>query len=468
VTARDNAANAGQAAAAILAAAQRAVLAAMAREAASAIRGTIPPPLARKRFAGDAAVELGRASAALRDVYARAVRDATGKDGPLPDAPGQVATAILRAQQDADTAFGAVLAAALGPGNGTRMPPSSSPYRRIVTSARRQGAHGKAAAAVLDAIEARGLTGYVSPAGRRQPLAAYGQRAVRTATAQLARMPVMSEITARRGALLAQHTAAVGAAWKQAAAGLDAGTAVAAFRGDVRVTSAAGSPQVAKRWRKEAADSAALILLSHIWRTAGYAALLRSLESMARDGIAEGEADAMAMAAHAQRLGAFRIADAFTAAAARLKDDMAVTRMAQEAAENLARGVAADIARVLASAAADASESEIAAGADSFLSGDDVPAVARWTEEMLWSAYGAGAVALWQRAAAGNLAGATVLIDWNVDSSPCAICQENADGSPYLPYEVPPMPQHPRCRCWYSSDVRLPVSVLAPFLAQAA
>ena len=392
----------------------------------------------------------------------------TGKgDGPLPDAPAQVATAVLRAQQDADVAFGAVLAAALGPGNGVRIPPPSSPYRRIVTSAARAGTPGKAAAAALEAIGARGLTGYVTPAGRRQPLAAYAQRAVRTATSRLARMPVMSEVTARRNALLGQHTAPVAAAWNEVAAGLGPQAAVTAFRSDARMNSTA-APSVMRRWRQESAQSAALVMLSHIWRTAGYASLLGALEAAVREGMAEGEADAMAMAAHAQRLGAFSIAAAFRAAAQRYQDDVAVTETARQAAESLANGVARDIARVLARSAADASDADIIAAMDGYLRGDEVPAVARWTEEALWSAYGAGAVRLWQRAASGNLAGASVGIDWLTDSSPCALCAENAAGSPYLPYEVPAYPGHRGCRCWLVSDARLPVPVLAPFLASAA
>jgi hypothetical protein len=463
VTARDDAARAGKAASAALSDAQEAILAAMAAGASRAVGGTVTPQRARRRFADDAAAELGRASAALRQVYARTVRDITGRDGPLPDAPAQVATAVLRAQQDAETAFGAVLAAAAHPGNGVRTPPPSSPYRRITDSARRQGTPGKAAAAALDAIGQRGLTGYVTPAGRRQPLAAYGQRAVRTATSRLARMPVMSEVTARRGTLLRQHAAAAGAAWNAVAATLDPQSAVTAFRADPRVNSA-GSPSVLKRWRQESAQGAALVMLSHIWRTAGYASLLAALEAAVRDGMAEGEADAMAMAAHAQRAGAFSIAAAFRAAAQRYRDDAAVAEAAREAAGSLANGVARDIARVLASSAADASDAELITAVDGYLRGDEVPAVARWTEEALWKAYGAGAVRLWQRVAAGNLAGASIGVSWEVDSSPCALCEENAAGSPYLPYEVPAYPGHRGCRCWLVSDARLPVSVLAPFL----
>jgi hypothetical protein len=280
-------------------------------------------------------------------------------------------------------------------------------------------------------------------------------------------MPVMSVVTARRDALLAQHAASVGAAWNAVGSALDAQTAVTAFRSDARMNSA-GSPGVLKRWRQESASSAALILLSHAWRTAGYAVFLAAVQDTVRDGTAEGEADAMAMAAHAQRLGAFSIEEAFTAAAQQYRDDTAAETAAREAAESLANGVARDIAQVLAKAAADASDAKIVAGIDGVLRGNEAPAVARWTEEALWSAYGAGAVRLWQRAAAGNLAGASVGIDWLTDSSPCSRCQENADGSPYLPYEVPAFPAHPRCRCFLASDVRIPVSVLAPFLASAA
>lgn len=463
---RDDATKAGTDAAAILTAAEKTIVTAMTSAATAAIRGTVPPALARRKVRIAAAAALGAASSRLLAVYDRAVKGATGETGPLPDAPGQVATAILRAQQDADVAFSAVLAAAGV--KGSRMPAPSSPYRRIVTKAAQQPVPGRAAAAAIDAITVRGLTGYTSPAGRRQQLGAYAQRAVRRATSWLAAMPVMAEVTARRQQLDAVHTQAVAAAWHQAVSGLDTGDAVGAYRRDPRVAGAGQqSPGLPKRWRQEAARAALLAWLSRIYQSGRYVALVAALEAAVRDGMAEGEADALAMAAHRQGLGPFDIGAAFRAARVRLADDTGAARAAQDAADRLINGAVADAARVLATAAADASAADLAAAVAAAILGQDISAVGRWTEEALWEAFGAGAVDLYRRAS-GLFAGQGVEIDWLTDSSPCARCQENADGSPYTPYDVPAFPGHPHCRCNLASQSVLPVAFLRPFLAQAA
>lgn len=451
MTARDDAGRAGKAAARVLASAERAILAAMAREAAPVIRGDIPPLLARRKFSADAAVEFGRASAALRDVYARAVRDATGQDGPLPDAPGQVATAILRAQQDADVAFGAVLAAALGPGKGVRMPPPSSPYRRIVTSARRHGTPGKAAAAALDAIGERGLTGWVSYAGRRQEIAAHAGSLVRSATSRLAREPVLSEIAGRRDALLAAHARTVSAAWNRVAGSADMAGAVAAYRADSRVTSAATDPGVRKRWQREAAANAALTALSPVYQAPGYPGLVAALEAMTLDGMTEGQADAMAFAAYRQKAAGFSITTAFTTARARLAGNPDAARQAQETAARITQAAARHVARAI-DQAGDGEAEEEAREALTGRAGDN--AVSRWVDYLLWAAFGAGAMALYRKAAAQQFTGQGVMVDWITaeDNRVCPACQRNEDDSPYPPDQVPSYPAHSRCRCVLDSD----------------
>lgn len=464
MTARDTAAAAGQVASAILAAAEHAILAAMASAGTLAIRGTIPPALARRKVEAATAVELGRASAALAKAYDRTVQDITGQPGTFPDAPGQVATAILRAQQDAGVAFGAVLAAALGTGNGVRMPPPSSPYRRIVTRAARQGTPGKAAASVIAAVEARGLTGWTSYAGRRYPLTAYGSKVVRAATVKLARMPVMSEITARRDALLETHTRAVAAAWDQAVRGLDARSVVAAYRADARMASATQDPAVAKRWRAEAASTAASAWLGSVSRSP---ALTGALEDMAADGMAEGQTDAMLLAAYKQKASAFSAAAAFASARAQLQGDMDVQRQAQDAAERITGGVAAAVARALASAAQDGrSDEETEREAGEALRGGNV--VSRAADFALWAALGAGAMKLYQKIAARMFTGPGLMIDWLDSASACPLCQQNAAGSPYAPVDVPPYPGHPNCRCYLVSDTDIPLSMLAGSLVGAA
>jgi hypothetical protein len=464
----DHAKHAGAEAQRILARAERSILAAMSTVATRVAAGHLNAQMAKREVRVTTSVTLGVASKRLQVVYDRAVYQVTGETGPLPDAPSQVATAILRAQKDADTAFGAVLAAVTGGGFAAPLPPPSSPYRRIVNRAQRgAGAGLPAGRAALAAISERGLTGYVSPRGRRWPLAAYTERAIRTATATLARQPVMSQITGRRQQLLAGHAALMASAWRQAARDLDARSAVTAFQADSRVASAAAQPPgLAEKWRKEAARVAVFAMLSRLYQSGRYASLVTHLEQAVRDGMAEGQADALAMAAYRQGLAPFDIDAAFRAARVSVAGDAGAARAAQGAADAMIRAAAADIARKLAGAAEDARDDELTGYVDTFLDGDDTGAVARWTEEAIWTAFGAGAVDLYRKAG-GQFAGQGIEIDWLTDSSPCAACQENADGSPYTPYDVPSFPGHPHCRCWLSSDTRLPVSLLEPFLTAA-
>lgn len=458
---QDLAARAGSDAAAILAAAERSVLAAMASAGTLAIRGTIGPQLARRKVSLAAAVELGRASSSLAKVYSRTAQQAAGKAVPLPDAPEQVARAILTARQDADAAFGAVLAAALGSGNGVRIPPPSSPYRRITDKAARQGAPGKAAAAALGAIQARGLTGYVSHAGHRQPLAAYAQRVVRVATSRLAAHPVTGAIRQRREQLTAVHVKAVTRAWKQAAAGLDTSGAVTAFRADSRLASSAPDATVARRWRQEAASSAAAGMVAGVYRSSGYGALTASLADAVRAGMAEGEAGALAYAAEQQHAGNLDMDAAAASALATLQGDYGATRQAQEAAEAVIGGAAADVARALVNSAG-SSEKDAREAVEEALTGAR-NAASRWADFTVWAAFGAGAVALYRRISAGIFAGQGVLVDWLASASACPRCELNASGSPYAPVDVPPYPGHQNCRCMLYTRTDLPASLLAQF-----
>ena len=458
----DHAKHAGAEAQRITAAAEHTILAAMTAAAAKVATGTLTPLQARRRIKATTAATLGAASTRLQAVYDHAVNQVTGETGPLPDAPGQVSAAILRAQQDAEVAFGAVLAA-MG-ADGSRMPPPSSPYRKIVDRAQRGAGPGlPAARAALTAITARGLTGYVSQKGHRSPLVAYTERAVRTATVKLAKAPFTAEITARREALLQGHLAAVATAWGKASANLNPSDVVTAFQGDSRATSSAPDAAVAKRWQQEAASSAATGWIAGVYGSGGYSGLTAALENVIRDGMAEGEADAMAAAAWQQNLGPFNTDAAFTAALATLAGDYGVTRQAQEAAQGLIAGAALDVARVLARE--DGSEEETAEAVKAALTGGS--AVGRWVEKAVWGAFGAGGIALWKRAASalGGLFGSGVeMISWDTDSSPCVLCAENASDGPYLPADVPPYLAHPSCRCSLSSVGNLPSSWLASFL----
>ena len=346
----------------------------------------------------------------------------------------------------------------LGPGNGVRV----TPLRQALLPADHrqrphgQGTPGKAAAAALDAIGERGLTGWVSYQGRRVPLAAYGQRVVKAATVHLACLPVLSEVTARRDALLAVHERSLAAAWHADVSTLSPSAAVAAFRADARL-SATGDPAVARRWRQEAATAAAAAWLAG----ERFPALAGALENIARDGMAEGEADAMAFAAQKQRVAGFAAAAAYASARERLAGDMAVTRQAQDARERLAAAAAAVTARALTGSREDAGDGEAEEGIREALR--NPATVSRWADWALWAALGAGALRLYQRAAAGQFTGQGVMISWQASASACVLCQANMAGSPYAPVDVPPFPAHHSCRCDLLSDGDLPLSMLAQF-----
>ena len=73
----------------------------------------------------------------------------------------------------------------------------------------------------------------------------------------------------------------------------------------------------------------------------GWAALVAAIEAAIADGMAEGEADSLAVAAERQGVKGFSLAAAFTVAAAALQGDPDVSRKAQEAAQGILGGVAA-------------------------------------------------------------------------------------------------------------------------------
>jgi len=250
----DQAAIAGAAAAAIIAEATVTILASLAAAIVAVAAGSAAVRIARRRFLAAVAGALGRASQQMRGVYQQAAQRATssaeasaprpgtsGGQGPagpargqqpgqraapgstvkgappgthtrarhtaekivLPDAPTQVAQAVLNAQRDAGQAFDAAMHVALG-GKGGPLPPSN-PYRDAVDRAMRRltgigedvkdltGAERakqslsrlQAAQHVMDVLASQGLTGFTDKAGRRWELGAYAEMATRTAASRL-------------------------------------------------------------------------------------------------------------------------------------------------------------------------------------------------------------------------------------------------------------------------------------------
>ena len=158
---------------------------------------------------------------------------------------------------------------------------------------------------------------------------------------------VWAEIYARRNKLLARHQKAVAAAWDACMADLGSPLpAVRAFRGEAGKVAKLADPD-RKRWQ-DAGTAAALAWLLRLSKTKGWPALVAALEDAIRSGMAEGEADALALAADRQGVAGFVVEQAFRAAYERLAGDTKVARQAQDAATGMVDGAAGDAGRALA------------------------------------------------------------------------------------------------------------------------
>lgn len=223
-------------------------------------------------------------------------------------------------------------------------------------------------------------------------------------------------------------------------------------------------PDPDRNHRKAAAAVATLAWLEGIDRTEGYPALVAAIEDAIRSGMAQGEADALALAADRQGRRGFVVARAFRAAYARLAGDRDVTRRARDTLNRIRDGAATDTGRNLADAG-DGGEQDMATAAADGLSGDG--SASRWTDWALWAAFGAGALALYQKAAAASGGDRSLLMNfWTAgDERVCFRCEAYETGNPYTPGDFPSLPVHPRCRCVGVAADPLPNSFLDAFLS---
>jgi hypothetical protein len=288
--------------------------------------------------------------------------------------------------------------------------------------------------------------------------------------------PVWGEIEQRRAKLTRKHLKAVLAAWNDPAAGLSADTLVRQFRAEVQPVAKYADPN------RDKALTAALAWLAAIYQAKGYAALVAAISDAIRSGMAEGEADALAVAAARQGAGGIAIDRAFAGAYERLADDGDITRQAADAAERMISGAAADVSRVLAEGAADdSSDDEMSAAADDAVTGNDVRSVSSWLQDAIWGAIGAGLVWLAGTAGSGNAPlpepgeapnpppgppqpPSPVFIAWVTDGNPCPTCVDNEANGPYAPQDVPAFPAHPRCQCELDQADDIPASFYAAYL----
>ena len=279
---------------------------------------------------------------------------------------------------------------------------------------------------------------------------------------------IWADIYARREKLLRKHARAVSAAWDACVAELGSPRQmVRQFRSEAALVAKAADPDRA-RW-KDAGTAAALAWLDGVYRGDGYPALVAAIEQAITEGMAEGEADALALAADRQHVDGFAIGAAFAAAADRLQGDPGISQQAQDTAEGIASSAAAAAGLALADQAGeDGSEADMAAAVDGAVNGDGSSLASR-LGDAIWSAIGDGALSLWSRISGGGTTEdgtpVTVQVDWLTEPGACSLCEENRANGPYAPEDVPPYGAHPHCRCWLASMQGLPASLLASFLS---
>ncbi len=289
--------------------------------------------------------------------------------------------------------------------------------------------------------------------------------------------PVWGEIEQRRAKLARKHLKAVLAAWNDCTAGLSTRALVSQFRAEVQPVAKYADPN------RDKALETALAWLAAIYGAKGYAALVAAISDAIRSGMAEGEADALAVAAARSGAGGIAIDRAFADAYERLADGGEISRQAADVAGKMISGAAADVSRVLAEGAADdSSDDEASSAVDDTVTGNNVRSVSSWLQDAIWGAIGAGAVALFGRASQPQPSAPAepgegpavppsppeppgmVLLIWVTDGNPCKACMDNEAGSPYAPQDLPSFPQHNHCQCEITTYDDVPSSFFAAYL----
>lgn len=258
---------------------------------------------------------------------------------------------------------------------------------------------------------------------------------------------VWATIYTRRDVLYARHDKAVCAAWHTyVAAELDVPALVAQVRRAAGVTEASDEDRQHHQDREARVIAVVLAALTTLFgraRGPKYQALLDALEHAMRDGVAEGTAGGIAIAAQQAGFSAVDFDKAFRDAAASAGNDGRFQGQAQQWLGQMVGAVSRDLGRRLHRMVGDGvTSTDMAGETRSSGTGRHVAAVALLTDWALGHAFTLGALAVY-----GLLSVATV--DWVTVGGVkvCAACLSLESGGPYVVFGAPQPPRHPSCRC---------------------
>lgn len=267
----------------------------------------------------------------------------------------------------------------------------------------------------------------------------------------------------RREVLYAKHIQAVTDKWRVSARVLPISMAVSRFRLSVGLREAS----------EERKDRVARAMAQATWllhqlveqpNNPDYIELVQTIADALKDGMAEGEAGAIALAAqHAHIVGidfdiAFR--DAWDALAS-LGDYMGD---AKGWLSRILDGAATDVGRLLATLAEQgATYDAMASAVQELLTDKEIRSVTTMVDMAMGQSFSRGALALYAREGIREVDFLTA-----GDTRVCAICDTFERHSPYALVEAPAPSIHPFCRCTLVATNPLQALDFTPYLPEGA
>lgn len=268
----------------------------------------------------------------------------------------------------------------------------------------------------------------------------------------------------RRELLYTKHIQAITTAWRPLAKSLPVTMAVDRFR---RATGLTEASDPEKKARAAAAQAAAVWLLHQAADDPSdpvYMAVVEAIASGLKDGMAEGEAGAIALAAQEAHIVGIDFDIAFRdawKALEKLGDYWAESRgwLGQ-----IINGAAASVGQLLARLAEEGADRDAMVEAvEALLDNDDVRAVTTLVDLAMGQSFSRGALALYAREGIRQVDFFTA-----GDTRVCPVCDTFEREGPYTLLEAPHPSIHPFCRCTLVATQPLQALDFTPYLPKGA
>jgi len=268
----------------------------------------------------------------------------------------------------------------------------------------------------------------------------------------------------RREVLYAKHIDAVTAAFRPLARRLPVAAMVQRFRRAAGLTEAADPD---KKARAAAAQAAAIWLLHQAADNPtdpDYVAVVQALAEGLKDGMAEGEAGAIALAAQHAHIVGIDFDIAFRDAWKALDRLGTYWGDAQGWLGQVLNGTATNVGQLLARLAEDGADADrMTTEVSALLDNGDIRAVSTLVDLAMGQSFSRGALALYAREGVRQVDFLTA-----GDTRVCPVCDTFEREGPYALVEAPAPSIHPFCRCTLVATQPLQALDFTPYLPEGA